>query len=735
MLSGLLRRKKTHSSQRRHQRRQLGFEPLEARRVLASSTLGAVNGVVFVDDNGSGDFTPGEEISGATVQLWEDFNNNNIFDPPNDMLRGTAITNVNGRYDFAGVESGNYFVVQTNQTVGGVALPQQVSPRKTIDGNGNSTLEVDTFLTDSGPTVDEFPSGTPVTESFVAAEALGGVRKFTSAFLNGPDGEEVAMRTELAALRVNPDVLSIGQYTVTWDGSLGAFDPEGLGGLDLTALDGAGFCLNDVFVDQPGGSITVRVYSDAANFSEATLNNITPLSMQDFFVAFNGTGDANFAPAGGTGADFTDVGAIQLIVTASQVAMDGRLDNFGVFGLDSVTCDFLNESPEPQIDLEKLTNNNQADNPLDPDVPVVTPGDNVTWTYQVTNTGPIDIVEVTLLDDQIGAVTNLVDNGNGDNILQPGEIWIYQAVGTAIEGLYRNEAGVTGRAESGRTAMDSDTSHYRGVLANINIEKLTNDNQADLPGDPDIPVIPVGNSVTWTYLVTNTGGLDLTNVVVTDNVLGTISNIIDMGDGDGVLSPGETWVYSASGIATAGAYQNTGRVDAFAAESQQTVNDTDDSRYFGFVAGINIEKATNGQDADEVGSGPVLFVGQAAIYTYRVTSLADSQLTNVVVIDDNGTPDNTSDDFSPTFLGGDIDGDGILDADEVWLYQAADVVDSVGLFQNIGRVSAQDVGGGTVAGSDASNHIRAAAPQPGSKRDFLASSFRFEDLDGIDEAL
>ena len=411
MLSRLLRRKKKPITKRRLSRHSLRLERLEAREVLASSTLGAVNGIVFIDNDGSGNLNPGEEISGATVQLWEDTNNNNNFDGLTDRLVDTAVTNANGRYDFTGLSSGNYFAVQTNQTVDGVALPQQVSPRKTIDGDGNSTLMVDNFTGDDGPTVDEFPAGTPVTEGFAAALAVGGNRKFTAEFVSGPDGEEVSVRTEMMALRVNPDVQSIGRYTVTWDGTAGAFNPTGLGGLDLTALDGAGFCLNEVFVDQPGGSITVRVYTDAANFSEATLSSLTPLSAQNFFVSFTGGGDANFAPAGGSGADFTDVGAIQLIVAASQVAMDGRLENFGVFGLDSETCDFLNESPAPQIDVEKLTNGNQADQPTDPDVPIVMPGDTIIWTYQVTNTGTVDIVNVTLVDDQIGTITNLINDG------------------------------------------------------------------------------------------------------------------------------------------------------------------------------------------------------------------------------------------------------------------------------------------------------------------------------------
>lgn len=42
-----------------------------------------------------------------------------------------------------------------------------------------------------------------------------------------------------------------------------------------------------------------------------------------------------------------------------------------------------------------------------------------------------------------------------------------------------------------------------------------------------------------------------------------------------------------------------------------------------------------------------------------------------VVTDDNGTPDDGSDDWQPAYSGGD-DGDGFLEPDEVWVYQAVD---------------------------------------------------------------
>ncbi|MCA9209538.1 MAG: hypothetical protein KDA55_14335, partial [Planctomycetales bacterium] len=60
--------------QRRRQearRRLVGFEPLEGRRVLAATDLASILGLVFDDATGNG-YTAGEEVVGATVNLYAD---------------------------------------------------------------------------------------------------------------------------------------------------------------------------------------------------------------------------------------------------------------------------------------------------------------------------------------------------------------------------------------------------------------------------------------------------------------------------------------------------------------------------------------------------------------------------------------------------------------------------------------------------------------------------------------
>ncbi|MCB0065262.1 MAG: choice-of-anchor E domain-containing protein, partial [Caldilineaceae bacterium] len=128
---------------------------------------------------------------------------------------------------------------------------------------------------------------------------------------------------------------------------------------------------------------------------------------------------------------------------------------------------------EPAIDLEKLTNGEDAD--LLPG-PLVAAGGMVTWTYIVRNIGEIDLENLTLLDDREGDVTGSCPQ----TTLAVGEMMRCVVSGIAQQGQYTNTAVVTGTTPSDSVApntpvTDSDPSHYTGMGAPaIDLEKLTN---------------------------------------------------------------------------------------------------------------------------------------------------------------------------------------------------------------------------------------------------------------------
>ena len=235
--------------------------------------------------------------------------------------------------------------------------------------------------------------------------------------------------------------------------------------------------------------------------------------------------------------------------------------------------------------------------------------DPVTWTYEVTNPGNLPLADVVVTDDQ--GVMPVFQGGdtNGDDLLDPEEIWLYEATGTAELGQYANMGTVTAPhpVEVEAELTDDDPSHYFGYIVEVDIEKFTNGEDAD---EPTGPPIPVGDPVTWTYEVTNPGNLPAADVVVTDDQ--GVTPVFQSGDtnGDDLLDPSETWLYEATGTAEVGQYANVGAVTATdPVEGETELTDSDPSHYIGFDAGtatlgdtVWLDENTNGvQDEGEVG--------------------------------------------------------------------------------------------------------------------------------------
>ena len=300
--------------------------------------------------------------------------------------------------------------------------------------------------------------------------------------------------------------------------------------------------------------------------------------------------------------EVVDVAAVVTGGAASLFAIHARIGT----ALNSVVliCAVFDEIdlPDAGIDIEKATNGNDADTP---DVaPELVAGEQVTWTYVVTNTGDTRIRRIVVTDDQIGPIScPLTELGRGESMT-------CTAVGTATNGLYANVGTVEGVATStvgDEFVRDEDPSHYRGSAAPhpaIDIEKATNGVDADTP---DLaPPLTVGSTVTWTYVVMNTGNVSLSEISVTDDPQGAVSCPQD------ALDIGESMTCTATGTVTEGLYANVGSVVGVDVDSNE-VSDRDPSHYVGIVAprpGIQVEKATDGVDADTPDLAPQVFVGE-----------------------------------------------------------------------------------------------------------------------------
>ena len=86
-----------------------------------------------------------------------------------------------------------------------------------------------------------------------------------------------------------------------------------------------------------------------------------------------------------------------------------------------------------------------------------------------------------------------------------------------------------------------------------------------------------------------------------------------------------------------------------------------------FDSGVDIEKSTNGVDADTPAEGPEIAQGSDVTWIYEVTNTGETHLANVHVSDDQGV--------NVVFASGDTDNDNVLDPNETWVFTGSGTAD------------------------------------------------------------
>ncbi len=126
------------------------------------------------------------------------------------------------------------------------------------------------------------------------------------------------------------------------------------------------------------------------------------------------------------------------------------------------------------------------------------------------------------------------------------------------------------------------------------------------------------------HTISTTGGSTLNSIVLTDNLLGTITCP------GSTLAPGTSMECTATGMAIAGQYENLGTVVAQPPGGLPSVTDDDLSHYFGAEPNMTITATTAGLD------GRIILVGQTAAITYLVKNTGNVPLGNITVTDTAG---------------------------------------------------------------------------------------------------
>jgi hypothetical protein len=205
----------------------------------------------------------------------------------------------------------------------------------------------------------------------------------------------------------------------------------------------------------------------------------------------------------------------------------------------------------------------------------------------------------------------------------------YLLVALAALGLLIAGCGSGGGPGEGTAGLDGGV-RIAAISNGIHIEKSTNGQDADSPPGP---ILTPGDPVTWEYYVMNPGTALVSNIVLMDSQLGSIpcpKTVLDIG---------ESMTCVANGTVMEGQYMNIGNVTGVAnavgnTPEPEPVSAIDPSHYFGITLSnaIDIEKATNGEDADSP-PGPTLVEGDPVTWTYKVTNRSNALISNITVMD------------------------------------------------------------------------------------------------------
>jgi uncharacterized repeat protein (TIGR01451 family) len=196
-----------------------------------------------------------------------------------------------------------------------------------------------------------------------------------------------------------------------------------------------------------------------------------------------------------------------------------------------------------------------------------------TATAQLANVGNDELIQIQVQVNGSSATILSETRSSGKvSLCHRTESGTYQSIEVSVNAEPAHRAHGDGKVGEQVPGDPSKVfgSNCQPTGAAVRIKKATNGQDAD---DAPGPTVPVGSTVTWTYVVTNTGNVPLTGVSVSDNPHGAVACP------KATLAVGESMTCTATGVATAGQYRNVGTVTA--SWTSGTVTDSDASHYFG----------------------------------------------------------------------------------------------------------------------------------------------------------
>jgi uncharacterized repeat protein (TIGR01451 family) len=429
---------------------------------------------------------------------------------------------------------------------------------------------------------------------------------------------------------------------------------------------------------QPGETISYTF--SVTNTGTTTLSNIT---VTDPLVSVLGGPIPSLIPGA------IDTTTFTAEYTITQVDIDaGEIDNSAfATGTDPQNDPVTDESDDPN-DLTEVDpdGDGEPDDPTVIELPadsslsllkeavfvdenndgIAQPGETVSYIFGVINTGTTTISDITIDDPMVTVLGGPIPS------LSPGglDLGTYTAVYTISQadidaGLVENTATVEGfdlintvivdisddptvitdLDTEGDGEPDDPTVVLLPYTSSLSLEKVSNFEDENNDG-----ITQVGESINYTFAVTNTGTTTLSNITVTDTIASVLGGPIPN------LAPGETnsTAFTAEYTITqadidAGFVENTATANGTNPFYDPVTDDSDDPNdltdidpngdgepddptieILPYISSIEVEKAGIFNDLDNNGFADV---GETISYTFSVTNTGVTTLSNITLID------------------------------------------------------------------------------------------------------
>jgi hypothetical protein len=248
----------------------------------------------------------------------------------------------------------------------------------------------------------------------------------------------------------------------------------------------------------------------------------------------------------------------------------------------------------------------------------------ITYTFNVSNPGNVDLSNVSIIDDVLGDITTDYEADHGGNTLAAGDSEEF-TVNHTISATTTNTVTATGDFGPATPAdTDTATATVTAVVCDIDITKDVSDDTICEGSDTE---------VTYTFVVSNPGGVDLTNVSIIDDQLGDITADYEAAHGGNTLAAGDSQEFTVNDTLSA---TTTNIVTATGDAAGVSTQDTATATVTAVVCTITLTKEVNDTE---------VCVGDTVTYSYVVHNNSDTFTWTGDITDDNGTPANLLDDF------------------------------------------------------------------------------------------